>query len=166
MDTSTQVQLSYAADEQPPHLLSAFLGFQSVLLIISGIALTPVVVLRIAGQAGPQNAWVIFAALMISGLTTCLQASPIGRWGSGYPLYMGTSGAFIAVGAAAVARGGLPLLGTLAATSALVQLALASRLAWFRRIITPSVGGVIFMFALVRFRGLMLQSGPRLQTQL
>lgn len=118
--------------------------------MISGIALTPVVVLRIAGQDGSANNWVIFAAFMISGLTTCLQARPLfGRWGSGYPLFMGTSGAFIAVGAAAVEQGGLALLGTLAACSALVQLALAARLSWFRHVITPAVGGVIVMLIVV-----------------
>ncbi|WOO42126.1 uracil-xanthine permease family protein [Rubellicoccus peritrichatus] len=148
-EDNTNHQLLYAADETPPHGLSLFLGFQAIALIISGIALTPVVVLRIAGADAVQNSWVIFAAFIISGLTTCLQARPIGRWGSGYPLFMGTSGAFIAVGAAAVESGGLALLATLAATSALVQLALAARLSWFRNVITPSVGGVIVMLIVV-----------------
>lgn len=149
-ESKSSGKLIYSADENPPHALSAFLGFQAVALMISGIALTPVVVLRIAGQAGPQNNWVIFAAFIISGLTTILQARPLfGRWGSGYPLFMGTSGAFIAVGASAVEQGGLALLGTLAACSAMVQLALAHKLAWFRHIITPAVGGVIVMLIVV-----------------
>ena len=58
---------------------------------------------------------------------------------------MGTSGAFIGVSAAAVAAGGLPLLATLVAVSSLVQFFFSARLSFFRRLITPTVGGTVIM---------------------
>lgn len=141
--------LRYAVDETPPHLLSAFLGFQVVALILTGIALTPLVVLRAVGQEQEFGSWVVFAALLISGLATMLQARRIGPVGAGYVLFMGTSGAFIAVAIAAVSAGGLALLGTLVACSALVQFLFAARLSLLRRILTPAVGGTVIMLIAV-----------------
>lgn len=136
-------------EESPPHLLAAGLGVQIVVLIIAGIVLTPIVVLR-AAEADLQHAsWVVFAALLISGLTTMVQANPLGRIGAGYVLFMGTSGAFIAVGTTAVTDGGLPLLMSLVVVSSLVQFYFAGRLGTIRRIVTPTVGGTVIMLIAV-----------------
>ena len=141
--------IRFAVDELPPHLLSAGLGLQVVLLIIASIALTPIVVLRAAGVDIERASWTIFAALLISGLTTMLQARPLGRFGAGYVLFMGTSGAFIAVGISAVSDGGVPLLMTLVVISSLFQFYFAGRLSTLRRIVTPTVGGTVIMLIAV-----------------
>jgi xanthine permease XanP len=139
----------FAVDEVPPHLLAAGLGLQVVLLIIASIALTPIVVLRAAGIDIERASWAVFAALLVSGLTTMLQARPLGRFGAGYVLFMGTSGAFIAVGISAVIDGGLPLLMTLVVVSSLFQFYFANRLSTLRRIVTPTVGGTVIMLIAV-----------------
>ena len=135
--------LIYEADDKPPHILSALMGFQTVSMIIGGIVLTPIIVLNAAGMKGSEADWAIFAVLIICGITTVIQARPIGYFGSGYALFMGTSGAFIAVSVLALNMGGLPLLGTLVMASALVQFLLAANLSIFRTFITPTVGGTI-----------------------
>ena len=142
-------ELRYAVDEDPPHLLAAGMGLQVVVLIFSGIVLTPIIVLRAAGVAGEYASWVVFAALLVSGVTTILQARPTGPFGAGYILFMGTSGAFIAVSIAAIQKGGIPLLMTLVVLSALFQFVLASRLSLLRKLITPTVGGVAIMLIAV-----------------
>ena len=141
--------IRFAVDEVPPHLLAAGLGLQVVMLIIASIALTPIVVLRAAGVDIERASWAIFAALLVSGLTTMLQARPLGRFGAGYVLFMGTSGAFIAVGISAVIDGGLPLLMTLVVVSSLFQWYFANRLSTLRRIVTPTVGGTVIMLIAV-----------------
>ncbi len=95
-------EIRYAVDEHPPHLLAAGLGFQVVVLILAGIVLTPLIVLRTAGTGEEYTSWVVFAALCVCGITTIVQARPIGPIGAGYVLYMGTSGAFMAVSVTAV----------------------------------------------------------------
>ncbi len=135
--------IRYSADESPPHGLSAVLGIQIVVLILAGITLTPIIVLKAAGAEDQGADWVVFAALLVSGLATMLQARPIGPFGAGYVLFMGTSGAFIAVSITAIQAGGLPLLGTLVASSALLQFLFALRLGWFRKIVNPTVGGTV-----------------------
>lgn len=144
-----QEGLRYSVEERPPHLLSALLGFQVVALILVGIVLTPLVVLRTVGVEEQHGSWVVFAALLISGIATVLQAQRLGMIGAGYTLFMGTSGAFIAIAIAAVSAGGLPLLGTLIVVSALVQFLFAARLGLLRRILTPTVGGTVIMLIAV-----------------
>src|SRR5699024_8933153 len=141
--------LHYAVDENPPHALAALMGFQVVALIITGIALTPLVVLRVVGVEAEFGSWVVLAALLISGISTALQSVRIGPIGSGYVLFMGTSGAFIAVSIAAISAGGLALLGTLIVISSFFQFFLATRLGLLRRILTPTVGGTAIMLIAV-----------------
>lgn len=147
---SDQPPLSHAVDEPPPHALSALLGLQHVVLVVGGITLTPMIVLRAAGGgAEAWMAWTAFAALLVSGLTTVIQARPIGRVGSGYLLFMGTSGAFIAICIAAVQAGGLALMGSLVVVSSFIEFLFGARLAWLRRLVTPTVGGTVIMLIAV-----------------
>ena len=144
-DTPAHRALRYEPDEKPPQALSFGLGFQHAALCIAGVVLTPVIVIRAAGEGEPYLSWAVFAALAVSGLTTVLQAVRVGRVGAGYILLMGTSGAFIAVCVTALAEGGPALLATLIVVSSLAQFALAARLSWLRRVFTPTVAGTVIM---------------------
>ena len=139
----------YEPHEQPPRLLAFGLGFQQAALCIAGVVLTPVIVIRIAGEGEPYLTWAVFAALLVCGITTVIQAVRVGRIGAGYPMLMGTSGAFIAVSVTALAAGGPAMLATLVTISALFQFALSARLSWLRRIITPTVAGTVVMLIAV-----------------
>jgi NCS2 family nucleobase:cation symporter-2/xanthine permease XanP len=141
--------LRYEVGDRPPHLLAAALGFQIVVLILAGIILIPIIVLKSAGASPEVTTWAIFAALLVSGLTTILQGRPLGPIGSGFPLFMGTSGAFIAVSTQAVKEGGLPLLATLVVVSSLIQFLFSARLSLLRKVITPTVGGTVIMLIAV-----------------
>ena len=141
--------IRYQPNERPPPALAFGLGAQQAALCLASIILTPVVVIRAADGDETYLSWAVFAALVISGLTTVLQAVRVGRIGAGYPLLMGTSGAFIAVCVVALADGGAALLATLVFVSALFQFLLAARLAWLRRIITPTVAGTVIMLIAV-----------------
>ena len=138
-------RLRYAVDETPSGGLTLGLSLQVASVILTGIILIPIIVLNAADY--PEGLeWAVFAALVVSGLATILQARPVGPLGAGYALYMGTSGAFIGVSAAA---GGLSLLATLVVVSSLVQFFFSARLSFFRRLITPTVGGTVIMLIAV-----------------
>ena len=139
----------FEPNERPPNTLAFGLAFQFVLLTVAGIVLTPAIVVRAAGAGEAYLSWAVFAALLICGITTVLQAVRLGRVGSGYVLLMGTSGAFIAVCVTALAQGGPGMLATLVFVSALFQFLLSWRLAWLRRIITPTVAGTVIMLIAV-----------------
>ena len=139
----------YEPPEKPPPLLAAGLGAQQAALCVASIVLTPVIIVRAAGGSETYLVWAVFAALLVSGVTSMLQAARLGPVGAGYPIVMGTSGAFIAVSVTALAEGGPAMLATLVLISALFQFGLAARLAWVRRIITPTVAGTVIMLIAV-----------------
>ena len=103
----------YEADERTPFTLTAGLGLQLAILCVAGIVLTPAIVIRAAGGAEEYLIWAVFGAVVVSGITTILQALGRARIGAGYVLLMGTSGAFIAVSITAIAEGGPAMLATL-----------------------------------------------------
>ena len=132
-------------DAKIPVSLSVGLALQIACLVLPGAVMIPTVVFRAAGQSEEVLLWAVFASVAISGVTTMLQARRIGRFGAGYILAIGTSGAAIAVSIAALAAGGPALLATLVVILALVQFAFSRRLSLFRRILTPTVTGTVLM---------------------
>ena len=141
--------IRYEPDERPPHSVAAGVGFQAAVVVVAGVVLGAVIIGRAANQPQVYLTWIAFAALMVSGVSTVLQAVRVGRIGAGHVLIMGTSGAFIAVCITALAKGGPPLMATLIVASALFQFALAARLSLLRRIITPVVSGTVIMLIAV-----------------
>ena len=142
-------EVRYEPNDSPPAALSLGLGMQYALLSISGIVLTPAIVIRSAGGGEGYLLWAVFAGLCVCGITTLVQAVRVGRIGAGYILLMGTSGAFIAVSVSALVEGGPGLLAALVIASSLFQFALASHLSLLRRIITPLVAGTVIMLIAV-----------------
>ncbi len=135
----------YEPEEKPPALVTVGSGLQAAMVIVAPVVLTVVIVARIADQPDSYITWGVFAALVVSGLTTALQAIRVGRVGAGHVLIMGTSGAFIAVCVAALLEGGPSTMAALIIVSSLFQFALAGRLSLLRRIFTPVVSGTVIM---------------------
>ena len=141
--------IRYEPDERPPHSIAAGVGFQAAVVIIAPVVLSAIIIGRAANQPESYLTWIAFAALLISGVSTILQAVRVGRIGAGHVLVMGTSGAFIAVCIAALVKGGPALMASLIVVSSLFQFALASRLSLLRRILTPVVSGTVIMLIAV-----------------
>ena len=139
----------YEPEDRPPALVTAGVGLQAAMTIIAPVALTVVIVARIAGQPDSYISWGVAAALLVSGIATILQAVRLGRIGSGHVLAMGTSGAFIAVCVAALEAGGPSLMASLVVVSSLIQFVLAARLSMLRRVVTPVVSGTVVMLIAV-----------------
>ena len=143
--TTQNENVRYEPNENPPPAIAIGAGLQAATLIVTPIVLTVVIVARIAEQPESYMAWGVFAALIISGITTILQAVRFGRIGSGYVLVMGTSAAFIAVCVAALVEAGPATMAALIIISSLFQFLLAFRLSWLRRVFTPTVAGTVIM---------------------
>jgi len=135
----------YEPEENPPPAVTIGAGLQAATIIVAPIVLTVVIVARVAEQPESYISWAVFAALIVSGVTTVLQALKWGRIGAGYVLVMGTSGAFIAVCVAALVEGGPSMMASLIVISSLFQFLMAARLSLLRRIFTPVVSGTVIM---------------------
>ena len=146
---TTNPGIRYEPDENPPVLVAVGTGIQAALVNLGGIVIGAVIVFRIAGQPESYIPWAIFAALIVSGISTFLQAVRFWRIGAGHVLVMGTSGAFIAVCVTALVEGGPATMASLIVISSLFQFLLASRLSLLRRIFTPVVSGTVIMLIAV-----------------
>ncbi len=147
----------FEPDERPPLPVAAGLGVQYALICLASIVLTPTVMITIAGGSDAYLSWAVFAALVISGLTTAIQARSVGRIGAGYILVMGSTSAFLAVSVSALEQGGPGMLAVLIIASSLIQFLLASRMALLRRIFTPTVAGTVLMLIPVTLAPMILR---------
>ena len=143
--TDRELDLLYQADEKPPARLTLGLGLQYALLSLGAIVLIPTITFRAADASEPVVAWAVFASLFVAGVITALNASPVGRFGAGYILVAGPTSAVIAISVDALGAGGVSLLLSLVVASALFQLVFWYRICMFRRVITPTVSGIILM---------------------
>ena len=138
-------ELLYEADDRPSLPLTLGLGMQNTALNLATVVLTPTILITIAGQSDAYLNWAVFAALIVSGLTTIVQSVRFGRLGAGYLLVMGSTAAFLAVSVSAIERGGPALLAALIIVASFVQFLLGSRMAALRRIFTPTLAGTVLM---------------------
>ena len=142
--TSVPTEIGGPNTKIPTPLLLG-LSAQMLGLVIPGTVLFTMVVFRGAGQPEDVLLWAVFVAVVVCGLVTALQSVRAGRFGAGYLIPTGTSGAAIAVAIYALEAGGPPLLATLILSLAAFQLVIATRLALFRHVLTPTVTGTIIM---------------------
>lgn len=135
----------YEADEALPGRLAAGLGLQLATLGINAVVLVAAIIYRAGSGAEGVLLWGVFGAVLFCGVSTILQALGFGRIGAGCVILHGTSSIFISVCVTALAAGGPALLATLVVASALIQVALSTRLSLLRRLLTPTVTGTVIM---------------------
>ena len=87
----------------------------------------------------------VFASLLVVGISTLIQVRRIGPIGAGAVLPMFTAAFSIPFCITALVDGGPTTLAALILVSAVVQLAISKWLFILRRIVTPTVGGTVMM---------------------
>ena len=141
--------IRYEPDDRCPPLVTAGVAFQGVVLILANTVLMVTIIVRAAGEGEVYLGWAVFAALVIAGLTTALQAAHVGRVGAGHVLMTGAGPHFIAISVVALTEADLPTLASLIVVSSLFQFAMAAWLPFLRRIVTPIVAGTALMLIAV-----------------
>ncbi len=155
-ETAVPSSVRFQPDDRPALGATLGLALQYCILGVGGIVITVAIVARSADQSEAYVAWAAFAALLVCGISTMIQAKRVGRVGAGYVLLMGTSGAFIAVSVDALGAGGPALLSALIAASSLFQFVLARHLSLIRRVVTPTVAGTVIMLIAVAVMPIVL----------
>ena len=135
----------YEPNDRSPPLITLGVAAQGVILMVSNTVMVATVYALAFDADESYLPWAVFAALLIGGAVTALQAARLGRLGPGYILMMGPGVPLMAACVLAVNEGGLAVMASLVVVSSLVQFAVAAWLAQLRRVITPVVAGVAFM---------------------
>ena len=150
--------LRYSVDERPPPLLAAGLGVQFALFVISGAVFLPIFLLSQDVIDNDQAAFLVAATLLTGGLSTAVQAIRIGAVGSGYLLFMGTSGAFFVATMDAIELAGIGFVAALSLIAAPTEVIIAWLYRFLRNVFTPTVGGAIVMCVAVTVIPLTIDS--------
>ena len=137
--------IRYEPDEQCPPVVSMGVGLQGVLLVLAPMVVTVSTIFRAADQPESYLSWAVFAALVVCGITTALQAVRAGRVGAGHVIITGPAPIFIAICLTALVDGGPTMMASLVVVSSLAQFALSAWLPLLRRVITPVVSGTVVM---------------------
>ena len=137
--------IRYEPDERCPPAVYIGVGLQGVLLILTPMVVSVATVMRAGEQPERYLTWAVFAALVIGGMTTALQAARLGRVGAGHVIITGPGPIFIAICITALVQGGPAMMASLIVVSSLLQFALSAWLPLLRRIITPVVSGTVIM---------------------
>ena len=146
---SLNEHIRYEPDQPCPASVSYGVALQGVVITLANTVLFVTITFRAGGQGDSYVVWAVFAALVIAGAITALQASRLGRLGAGHLLMTGAGPHFIAVSVMALEGGGLSMLASLIVASSLIPFAMAAWLPLLRRIITPVVSGTALMLIAV-----------------
>ena len=137
--------IRYEPDEACPPLIAIGAGLQGTLLGLPSMMLIVAITVRAVGQDESYLRWAVFAALIIAGISTILQAARLGRVGSGHVLLMAMTASFIPISVLALDAGGPATLASLIVVAALFFLVVTAWLPLLRRMITPVVSGTVLM---------------------
>ena len=109
------------------------------------LLVTPVVVANASGRGESYLTWVVFASLLVCGVSTLIQVRRLGPVGAGAVLPMFTAAFSIPFCITAVVDGGPGTLMALVIITAIFQLVISKWLFILRRVVTPTVGGTVMM---------------------
>ena len=137
--------IRFEPEDSCPPLTAIVTGIQLAVILIALVIVPIVIIARTAEQPEEYLTWAVFASLIICGGSTILNALRIGRIGTGHILVVGTAEPAIAISITALTEGGPAMLASVVMISALVKFVVAARLSLLRRIITPTVSGIVLM---------------------
>ncbi|MDE2835915.1 MAG: hypothetical protein OXL97_00170 [Chloroflexota bacterium] len=139
----------YEPDERSPLSASLAVGFQGAVFLV--IATTLLVSITLGGDSHGEEylTWAVFAALIINGAATALQAGRFWRFGAGHVFFTCTMAGYLPVTRLALAQGGPALMASLVVVSSLLQFMLSAWLPLLRRIVTPVVSGTVLLLVAV-----------------
>ena len=120
-------------------------GGQFSLIASATLLVTPVIVAKESGLGDSYLLWMVFVSLIVVGLSTLIQVRRIGPVGANALLPMFTAAVSIPFCITAVVDGGPGTLVSLVIVAALIQLGISRWVVILRRIVTPTVSGIVIM---------------------
>ena len=138
-------QILYTETEQPPLGTIILLAVTHVALIFDAVVFIPNVLGKVTGASPEQIRFSCFVTILVSALCTLIQTLKIGRFGTGFILFMGSYSAFLSCSVDAARTGGLALVATMTVLTVPVVILFSYFFKYFRHIVTPAVGGIVIL---------------------
>ena len=115
------------------------------LIASATLLVTPVIVAQQSGLGDAQLLWMVFASLIVVGLSTLIQVHRVGPVGAGALLPMFTAAVSIPFCITALVDGGPGTLVSLIAVTGVIQIIVSRWVVILRRIVTPVASGIVIM---------------------
>ena len=135
----------YGFNDVPAPSKTVLLALQHVFAMFSGNILCPIIVCNMLQLPASEKTFLIQAALFGAALATFIQIKRFGAVGSGLPIVMGTSNAFIPTVTGIASRYGIGAVLATGFVGGLCEALLGSFLPKIQRIFTPLVIGTVIL---------------------
>lgn len=137
--------IAYGIDERPPLGEALPLAFQHLVAMFLGNVTPPLLIAGGLSLVTGETAFLIQMALFVAGLSTIVQAYPIGPVGGRIPMVMGTSIAFVGVIVGIGKEYGLAMVFGCCLVASLIEVLIGASIVKLRRLFPPLVGAVVVM---------------------
>jgi len=138
-------RVAYGVDDRPPLREALPLGAQHLVAMLLGNLTPPLLIAGALGVATGDTATLLQVALFIAGLSTIVQAYPIGPVGGRIPIVMGTSVAFVGASILIGSRGGLAAVFGACFAASFVEVGIGFSMGRVQRFFPPLVTSIVVM---------------------
>ncbi len=132
-------------DYRPPPMQGFLLGFQHVLVMLSGMIAVPLAVSAGLGLPSDQRTMLVQGSILVSGIGTVVQAFGVGFVGARLPIVMGTAFVFIAPMISVGESLGIQAVMGAIIVGGLAEFALSFGVWRIRRFFPPIVTGTVIL---------------------
>ncbi len=139
------IEIAYGIDDRPSPREALPLGAQHLVAMLLGNITPPLLIAGALGVATGQTAVLLQVALFVAGVSTIVQAYPIGPIGGRIPIVMGTSFAFVGASIAIGTRSGLSAVFGACLAAAAVELGIGFGMIRIRDLFPPLVTSIVVM---------------------
>ncbi|WP_135822115.1 uracil-xanthine permease family protein [Halostella litorea] len=144
-DTDGDSVVLYDIEDRPPLGEAIPLGIQHVLAMFLGNVAPPLILAGAVGSVTGETTFLVQMALIVAGVSTIVQAYPVGPVGARLPVVMGTSFAFLSPLIAIGNQFGIAAVFGASLIAAPVEMAMGVSLDRFRDYFPPLVTGIVVM---------------------
>lgn len=144
-EKKTDIDIIYGVEDRPGLSKAIPLAFQHILAMFAGNITVPLLVSGLLGLSASETTFLIQCALFMAGIATFMQIAKYKGIGSGLPIVMGTSNAFISTVLAIAKDFGIE--GVLGASfiGGLFEILLGKNHSKLKKIFTPLVSGIVVL---------------------
>ena len=144
-NNSGDIEIIYGIDSNPGFLKSIPLALQHILAMFAANITVPLLLSGAIGLTSKETTFLIQSALFMAGLATLIQIRKKGDFGSGLPIVMGTSNAFIATVLAIGKEFGISVVLGASLVGGLFEMFLGFNLSKLKKVFTPLVSGIVIL---------------------
>lgn len=144
-DKANRIDIIYGIEDKPGLLKGIPIAFQHVLAMFAANITVPILLSSLLALSAGETTFLIQCALLTAGITTLIQVTKYKGIGSGLPIVMGTSNAFIPTILVIANNFGIGAVLGASFIGGLFEVVLGKNLLRLKKIFTPLIAGIVVL---------------------